>query len=354
MDKLINLSIKKIHEAQSEYGSYIASPAFSTYAFCWFRDSAFIAHAMNLAGEFDSAKRFHDWATDVILRNEDLIDSSLIITPSEATEKGLYIKARYRIDGLPDISDHFSDHWPNFQLDGPGTWLWSLEKFVSKTQTHLSVNQRRAVLKVAQYLEHFWQSPCYDYWEEKPDSVHSSTLASIAAGLRAAETLIGFDAAKTLNDIYSFLDKNLLEKDVIQKCTNSNGLDASTLCYIVPFGDLQIGNFNKHEQWQEINSKLSLSGGLVRYLGDTYYGGGEWILLTAWSAWAAKELGLESESENLLRWVESKFDPDGNLPEQSLEAVQDRDFIQEWIDRWGEPANPLTWSYAMYLIARLN
>ena len=60
MIDLYRRSIQIILENQSGSGAYIASPHFPTYHYCWFRDGAFCAYAMDLAGERESAARFHD------------------------------------------------------------------------------------------------------------------------------------------------------------------------------------------------------------------------------------------------------------------------------------------------------
>ena len=60
MTDLFQRSVEIILQNQSATGAYLASPNFDTYRYCWFRDGAFIAYAMNLAGEHESAQRFHN------------------------------------------------------------------------------------------------------------------------------------------------------------------------------------------------------------------------------------------------------------------------------------------------------
>ena len=49
---LYKKSIQTILANQSQWGSFIASPNFPTYQYCWLRDGSYIAHAMDTAGEF--------------------------------------------------------------------------------------------------------------------------------------------------------------------------------------------------------------------------------------------------------------------------------------------------------------
>lgn len=93
-------------------------------------------------------------------------------------------------------------------------------------------------------------------------------------------------------------------------------------------------------------------GGVYRYADDVYYGGGEWILLTAWLAWVYAELDRLDEARTLLSWVEAQAAPDGALPEQVPEHRLHPDEYRPWVERWGPIACPLLWSHAMDLILK--
>lgn len=97
-------------------------------------------------------------------------------------------------------------------------------------------------------------------------------------------------------------------------------------------------------------------GGVYRYATDTYFGGGEWLLLTAWSAWVYIELGRIDEAQRLFTWVEAQAAPNGEMPEQVSAHLLDASYYPNWVARWGDPACPLLWSHGMYLIleSRLN
>jgi GH15 family glucan-1,4-alpha-glucosidase len=97
---------------------------------------------------------------------------------------------------------------------------------------------------------------------------------------------------------------------------------------------------------------LCRGGGAHRYAADTYYGGGEWILLTAWLGWHYAERGERERAEALLGWVESQAGTDGTLPEQVPVHLNDPVFYAPWRKQWGEIADPLLWSHAKYIILR--
>ena len=55
---------------------------------------------------------------------------------------------------------------------------------------------------------------------------------------------------------------------------------------------------------------------MYRYLGDTYYGGGEWLLLTSSLAWHEAVAGDADTAAELRSWVRGQALPNGDLPEQ--------------------------------------
>jgi isomaltose glucohydrolase len=91
-------------------------------------------------------------------------------------------------------------------------------------------------------------------------------------------------------------------------------------------------------------------GGVRRYRDDTYYGGGEWLLLAAWLGWHHAEGGERERAGALLDWVAAQATPEGYLPEQICTDCLSPAHYQPWVERWGEVATPLLWSHAMYLI----
>jgi GH15 family glucan-1,4-alpha-glucosidase len=98
-----------------------------------------------------------------------------------------------------------------------------------------------------------------------------------------------------------------------------------------------------------VESLTGPSGGIRRYIGDSYYGGGEWVLLTAHLGWYWIEVGDSERARRALTWVERAADDRGLLAEQVLDGAQFPDRVSEWTARWGSVAKPLLWSHANYL-----
>ena len=91
------------------------------------------------------------------------------------------------------------------------------------------------------------------------------------------------------------------------------------------------------------------TGGIHRYRGDTFYGGGEWVLLTALLGEYQALAGDGDGAEWCRRYAERHADAHGQLPEQVSAAPLAPERVAEWVDRWGPVARPLLWSHAGYL-----
>jgi GH15 family glucan-1,4-alpha-glucosidase len=343
------VSLGVIRAGQSPSGAYVAAPSFPTYQYSWFRDGAFIAYAMQLSGDPDSARRFHEWAISVIRQEADQAEAAIArsrggLPPSD----GAHLRARYPAYGTVD-----HDTWPNFQLDGYGIWLWSLHAYVAAGHKPLP-GMADAVDLVGRYLGQLWRTPCFDCWEEHGDEVHVSTLCAIYGGLASAAALtesakLAVQAAAVREFVleYGTVDGRL------RKHLGTELLDASLLWAATPFRLLEPSDPVMRRTADQLQALLTgPGGGIRRYVGDTYYGGGEWILLTAHLGWYWVEAGAPERAREALQWVERAADPNGYLAEQLVDWAQFPSRIVEWTARWGAVASPLLWSHAAYLILR--
>jgi GH15 family glucan-1,4-alpha-glucosidase len=348
MLNLAQRSIQIILENQSASGAYIASPNFPTYHYSWFRDGAYIAYAMNRAGQHESAARFHSWAAGIINRRAGRVASATQkARRGEALSEKDILHTRYTLDG----EEGEKEAWPNFQLDGFGTWLWSLAEYRDLAGVPLPAGWASAARLVADYLAALWQLPCYDCWEEFPNLVHTSTLAAIYGGLQASSKLLDDGYAKATQEIFSFLHTNAKADGRFVKAPGRSDVDASLISLAVPYQLVAPDDPKMQNTIRAIEEEL-LHGGVQRYAEDTYYGGGEWILLTAWLGWYYARCGEVEKARSLLAWVEQQAEENGNLPEQVPEYLNDEAAYLEWQQRWGAVASPLLWSHAKYLILK--
>ena len=290
---LVERSVAIIRAGQHASGAYVAAPGFPVYAFAWLRDGSFVADAMSRRGEVESAEAYFDWVARIV-------------------GEGKGFESRYTLDGDRDPND-----WPHVQHDGWGLWLWAVAEHCGRHD----VDRTRwsdAAEATCDFLEREWRTPCTDWWEERI-GLHRATLACVEAGL-GAWGIEGVDIS-----------------------VGAARLDASQLCLVWPFSRPDQDTAPIRE------GLLSPGGGLHRHPDDEYYGGGEWLLLTALLGLAELEEGDEDAARTRLDWVAARAEPDGALPEQTREHLLRPDRYDVWVEKWGPPPSPLLWSHAMFV-----
>ncbi len=265
---------------------------------------------MSRVGEIESAERFFDWATKIVE------------TRKERVEKGEILHTRYTAEG-----EESSDEWPNFQLDGFGTLLWAIHEH-SVRHTRPIDRWLPALKIITEYLVARWREPSHDWWEEY-SAIHPATLASIYAGLKA----VAHPEAEKVKQAIDLKNAKL---------------DSSLIICATPFHAVTAKDFE--QTLKKIESKLvTQSGGVHRHETDVYYGGGEWLLLTAILGWHYAEIGRREEALKKLERVAYFMDENGWLPEQTSEYMLAPEHLEGWVKKWGLSARPLLWSHAMFL-----
>jgi GH15 family glucan-1,4-alpha-glucosidase len=355
LQDLAHQSVGIIRGNQAPSGAYIASPSFPVYRFSWLRDGAFIADAMSRAGQIDSAEAFFGWCAEVLrarrAKIEDLIGRRAAREPIAAAD---FLHTRYTLDG-----EEAGDEWWNFQLDGYGAWLWALGEHLRRHGRAIGALAEGAELS-ARYIAAFWDEPSFDWWEENADRTHTSTLGAIYAGLRAAadwaelsESVRG-QATEIEATVRQAILADARRAGHLSKWLGGQAVDASLLACAVPFGLLRASDPLMAATVRRIEADLVHGGGVHRYLGDTYYGGGEWLLLAALLGWHYASVGRVDEARGQLAWVAARATPARQLPEQVDDHLLAPDARPAWLERWGPVAVPLLWSHAMYLTLALE
>ena len=333
---------------QEPSGAFLASRDFAPYHYCWLRDGSFVAFALGLAGEQGAAERFHRWVARSICGISGSVQEAVSRRQAGGSNVvGSMPPARFAVDGAV-----CHDDWPNFQVDGYGTWLWSLWEHISRFSSDGLIDELAPSVELAvAYLEAVGLDTCFDCWEENADAVHTSTLGCVYGGLRAAGSLLGSDkASRRADDVRGVIESQMTLEGRFVKSSVSTDVDASLLWLAVPFGATRAGSPAMAATAEAVAESLVLDGGTRRYPGDTYYGGGAWPLLTAWLGWYRSATGDLAEARRCQAWVEACFDPSGRLPEQCGGRQRDAASYNYWVARWGPPAADLAWSHAMYFV----
>ncbi len=361
MPSLRQHSIDVLLANQTSRGAFLACPTMPDYRYSWFRDGSYIAYALDLVGEHAAAHRFHGWAAGVITANAATVaraEACAVQGLSPAEDAVLH--TRYTVAGRAG-----SDAWPNFQLDGVGTWLWAVCDHVARHAEPLPTPWQEAVALAARYLVALWRQPNFDLWEENGDRRHTYTQAAIYGGLAAAGcTLERPDLLKVARDVQAELltaaertghfTKFLLSDSGCGRSPDrATAVDGALIGVALPYGVVPADHPALARTVALIERDLRKDGGGVhRFARDVYYGGGEWVLLTAWLGWYYAVTGQKERARELLGWVKTQADPHGDLPEQVPQHLIEPSTYQPWVDVRGPIAKPLLWSHAKHLILR--
>lgn len=345
---LADSSLDTIVSLQDPSGAYPASPTFSAYqGYSWFRDGAFIADGVSAWGGVESASRFHDWCSRILVSRREQIERIVAAaaagTPVPDAEM---LPTRFTLSGQEG-----ADEWWDFQLDGYGTWLWAVVEHADRHGLPLEA-WHRAIDLAVDYLVSSWRRPCFDWWEEHTEAVHGSTLGCIAAGLAAVAPALTGDRAlaarAAVTEIRAMLRQEGLIDGHLTKWIGSAEVDASLLAVIRPLGVFAADGSIGAATIAAVDSQLNVDGGVHRFAADTFYGGGQWPLLSCFLGLALLAAGDRDRALEQLRWAASTA-IGHDLPEQVDRHLLAPHMQQEWIDRWGTVATPLLWSHGMYL-----
>jgi len=355
LQALARHSLAVIRAGQSSSGGYVASPSYPTYGYSWLRDGSFIADAASRAGDIDSAEAFFAWCARALVERRERVKALLARQAAgDWIPETDFLHTRYALDGSDSASS-----WENFQLDGYGAWLWALGAHRHRHARPIEPFLAGAALSVA-YIATFWSHPSYDWWEEYATEQHTSTLAAIYAGLVSALEWQGMDeelrstALQASRELKALVDGEAARLGYLPKWIGSGEVDASVISAATPFAMYAVDDPIMVRTLDRIEATLVHARGVHRYAVDTFYGGGEWLLLASLLGWHQVEGGRTAEARTQLEWVADHATLDGDLPEQVNDHLLAPDTEDEWIERWGPVATPLLWSHAMYLTLALE
>ncbi len=351
MQSLYQTSIDLLLKYQQSGGGYLACPNFPTYRYVWFRDGSFCAYALDLWGETQSADRFHQWVMGVLRRYQEKMTACIqqvrsgVLPPASDC-----LHSRFSADGL-----EIPGNWGHHQLDGLGTWAWAYEQHLKKTNRVISPDDVPLLTLVRDYLSALWRFPCSDCWEENEDQISTHSLGAVYAGLMAlSRLLLDEQAQKSAEEIQAYIFENaVINGHLVKLVKNDPVVDANLLFLAEPYRIFPVDDVLFQATLNQIQKELvSSTGGVRRYAADTYYGGGEWVLLSACLGWVACAAGDLELARRQVAWIEAQAAPSGELPEQVAENLNAPDYLSVWTNRWGNVATPLLWSHAQYLILR--
>ena len=339
-----------------------------TYSYMWGRDGAFVAAALAKAGYTHVCMKFYDFCARVL------------------SDEG-YLYQHYNPDGSLASNWHPWLHNGTevlpIQEDSTALILWALwiQYENSKDIEFIRPLYDKLIKKSADFMvihrdpDTKLPIPCYDLWEER-FGVHTYTVASVIAGLRAAgnfarlflDTSLADKYDKTAEEIKAGLIKHLYHKGLKRyarsgyKKGKGYALDEVidvSLTALVILGVLPPKDPRMVETMDAIHQQLWLDtpvGGCARYQNDVYQRpddspadipGNPWFISTLWLAeyYIARAENLKELQEAIpyLEWCTNNSLPSGVLAEQ----VHPSNSLPLSV-------SPLTWSHSSFVWAVLQ
>ncbi len=351
--KLYNVSLLTVRNHMDARGSMIASSDYSfvkvyadSYQYCWPRDCAYASYALEVAGY-----------RELVNRHLNFIDCM----PS--SEGFLYHK--YNPDGTLASSWHpwvmYGKPIYPIQEDETALPIWLMGEHFKHVEDVDEIEKpykkfvKRSMRFLMDYMEEGLPKPSFDLWEERY-GIHTFTVATIYGALQNGSSLaramgdevLAEDAMEVATSLKEIAMKRLVSDGRFIRRIDEHGekdmvVDASMYAPYF-FGMLRPDDPIMMKTMQEIEEKLKVSGGIIRYENDQYQRRkrepNPWIITTLWLAEYYADLGKVDKAMEYINWASNKAISSGLLPEQVDPET-------------GESASvtPLVWSHAEYIIA---
>jgi GH15 family glucan-1,4-alpha-glucosidase len=369
--------------------SDIVGYARDTYCYCWPRDGALAAHALDLAGHQIPSLRFFEFCAEHLAEDGYLLhkyapDGTLgsswhpwIAPRQEAT---LCDRVSTEAAGFGDAPAGFDLQLP-IQEDETALVIWALWYHFERWRDIESIKPLygRLVKKAARFLESYRDpgtglpGPSYDLWEERR-GITAFTTGAVVGGLLSAarfaeafgETTLAEKYAARAEDMKRAMAEHLYRPELGRfarmvtagpcgVATVDDTVDAS-LYGVFAFGAFAADDPRVASTMRAVESRLTCKGevgGVARYEGDDYQRvaregsgapGNPWFVCTLWLAEhaiaTARTLEDLAGPRDILAWVGRHARGSGVLAEQLHPFT-------------GAPlsVSPLTWSHAGFVIA---
>lgn len=304
------------------------------YTYCWPRDAAWMAVALDRAGYRYLCRNTYNFLARIIDR------------------KGFF---RHKYTPSGDLGSTWHP-LPMIQVDETGLPLYAVYRHWLEDRNVMTISSlyEPFIKPAAEFLVGFIDRstglprPSFDLWEERK-GVYTYSCACVYAGLSSAASiasLIGDSASaaiwgKAAEEVKHAAIAQLYDPALgrFRRGIGDDTVDASLFAAwylgLVPVeSEAAVGTMQAIEE-----SLTRPNGGLARYDGDRYQGYmNSWPLCTLWMAeWYIRSGNLE-KALSLLRWVIEHTAQGGLMPEQ----VGDN----------GEPVSvlPLAWSHSTFML----
>lgn len=337
-----------------------------TYSYVWPRDAAYVALALDSAGEMNTAQRFFSFARDVLFKEGYFLHKYL---PDKSLGSSWHPWIK---DGVPQLP---------IQEDETALVIYALREHYERSRDldFLEEIYNPLVEKAANFMVRYRDpvthlpEPSYDLWERKRGTSTFTSCAVYAALVAAADLskILGKDTheskyRKAAEEIQAAILEHLWDEKegmfINMLVPRAGGVerdttvDMSSVYAVFSFGVLPTSDPRLQKAFDKtvrILSRGITSGGLARFDNDDYYqidrstAGNPWVITTLWYAeylTSRAKTGADLDRvRDIFTWVVRHAQPSGALSEQ----LHPQTGIQVG-------ATPLTWAHGAYVLTVLR
>lgn len=344
-----------------------ASLSYEPYAGCWFRDSSIVSMAYSTLGlllkDYSHRHESEAWKQEerssrilnflwlnAIQSHTKLIERVTSMSmesdalkafenhiPAVVGSDGTQFKGRFshmpdRKPGEDGIKQHDSIPLPllatyyHLTAFGPG----KIEDVIR------IISENRYIL--FRYMEKTYKSPCADIWEGYHDHIHAYDVAAVYNGIKSLALILDETGTRkqvkglhpetetVLSEIDSFLRDFFIRDGILFKAKREfqepiREVDASAIIINNHLRTPCITADVQKKTMAEIESQLFGGNTLPkRFKGDSYFGGGVWLLLGLEAALWYVRNNEPAKAHRIISYVEEKYlrGDSYQLPEQEL------------------------------------
>lgn len=329
---MITHSIRLLQQLQYPNGLFAAAAQTvkTGYSRAWIRDNVYTALGLEAAGQHEAVLKTYHALLDILKKHEYKIDWMIKQPAPKAAFR--YIHARYD----PLTGDEINEEWGNKQNDAVGALLFRVGTLAKKGLPVIrDEHDARLLQGLVRYLAaiEYWHDADNGMWEEA-EEIHASSIGACVAGLQAVQGIV--DVPQELIDKGRTALGALLPRESATK-----DADLALLSLIYPYEI--VTEQQRAAILKNVEERLLREKGVIRYVGDKYYGNGaeaEWTMGLAWLAIIYKQLGQVHKHRYFLERSIAAMNDAGELPELYYGGTSQHN-----------ENTPLGWAQSLFVVA---